>query len=130
MKEEELYSSNWFQVTAIPEKLYFHKFSNFLPGNFKMWNCKFPARQYKEYFATFTTCYDFIDELPKTQKYNPDDTIEIATTEIIEGTYDTQFLDGRSARNILIYLLNIAFKNFFKSVGLRIYKLASKRFLD
>lgn len=127
IEKEELYSSNWFPINDLPETVNFHKFSDFAPFKFPMWKCKYPARKYKEYFATFAGCYDFMEELPKTETYNPKESISISVSEILNGEYDTSFIDNASARNVVIHLLNLSFKSFFKSVGLRFYILASKR---
>jgi hypothetical protein len=127
IKQQELYSSNWFPITKLPQTLYFHKFSVFLPIDFGMWKCKYPAYKHKEYFATFAGYYDFIEELPKTESYNPQNSVSVDVSEILNGEYDTNFLGNGEARNILTHLINLSFKHFFKLAGLRIYKLASKR---
>lgn len=127
IQKEELYSSNWFPITELPKTLYFHKFSAYLPNDFRMWKCKYPAYKHKEYFATFAGHYDFMAELPKTERYNPRDSVAIDVSEILNGEYDTNFIGNNEARNIIIHLANLAFKHFFKLAGLRIYKLASKR---
>ena len=123
----ELYSSNWFPVNELPAVLCFHKFSDLVPLKFPMWKCKYPSRKYKEYFATFAGAYDFMEELPKTEKYNPQNSIHIQVDDILKGHYDTNFLSNKDARNIVVYLLNLSFKNYLKKMGLRGFKMASKR---
>lgn len=127
IKQEELYSSNWFSITELPQTLYFHKFSGFLPSDFRMWKCKYPAYKHKEYFATFAGHYDFMEELPKTERYDAQDSVSVDVSEILNGEYDTNFIGNGEARNIITHLVNLSFKHFFKLAGLRIYKLASKR---
>jgi hypothetical protein len=127
IEQEELYSSNWFPITELPTFLHFHKFSSSVPYKFQMWKCKYPASKYKEYFATFAGCYDFMEVLPKTETYNPRDSISVSISEILSGEYDTSFIDNNTAKNTLVYLLNLAFKSHFKNLGLRHYTLASKR---
>lgn len=122
----ELYSSNWFPLRSLPQTLYFHKLAPFLPHNFPMWECRYPARKYKEYFATFAGHYDFMEELPKTERYDPKNSIKVSVEEIIRGEYDTQFVSSHDAKNILTYLINLSFRHFFKLAGLRSYKMASK----
>lgn len=127
IEKEEIYSSNWFRITSLPETIYYHRFAEQVPFKFPMWKCKFPARNYKGFFATFAGPHDFIEELPKTANYDPQSTIAINVNDILNGEYDTTFLSNDDARKTIIYLLNIAFKKFFKASGLKVYKLASKR---
>jgi len=127
IENEELYSSNWFPINQLPVTLNFHEFSDSVPSNYQMWKCKYPARKYKNYFATFAGCYDFMEELPKTEQYNPKNSISISINEILTGEYDTSFIDNISAKNIIVHLLNLSFKSFFKKLGIRFYTLASKR---
>jgi hypothetical protein len=127
IQSEELYSSNWFPITELPQTLYFHKFSPLLPNNFRMWRCKYPAYKYKDCFATFAGHYNFMEEIPKTQTYNPQNSLEVDVASILIGEYDTNFISNNEARNIITNLVNLSFKHFFKISGLRVYKLASKR---
>lgn len=127
IKKEEIYSSNWFKITKLPLALHFHKFSSLIPNGFQLWKCKYPSRLYKGYLGTFAGCYDFIEELPKSQSYDPNNTISISVKEILDGTYDTNFISNSDAKYILTNLLNLSFKKCFKNSGCRVYKLSSKK---
>ena len=127
IEKEEVYSSNWFQITALPSTLHFYRFSTLVPNSFQMWKCKYPSRMYKGYFGTFAGCYDFIEELPKTQSYNPANTISISVQEILDGSYDTTFISNSDAKHIVTNLINLSFKSFFKRNGCKVYKLSAKR---
>ena len=87
IEKEELYSSNWFSIKELPLTLNFHKFSDSIPFKFPMWKCKYPSRKYKDYFATFAGCYDFMEELPKTHNYNSQNSISVNISEILSGEY-------------------------------------------
>lgn len=127
IEKSETYSSNWFPILQLPEQLHFHKFSNYLPYQFQMWQCKYPAYRHKDYFGTFAWCYDFMEEMPKTERYDPKETISVSVADILSGEYNTTFISSADGVRIITNLLNRSFANYCKSVGMWYYKLANKR---
>lgn len=109
INQEEIYVSNWFPITEIPDNLRFHKFNKIIPNDYDIKSLPYPVFQYKDYLATFSWCYDFMKQLPKTEYYSSKNSIEIPTQEIINGTFESKFIYNRTAKNIIISLVNKGF---------------------
>lgn len=126
IEKEENYVSNWFLITEYPKELRFHYFENFLPKDFDVRTLPFPAIPYKNYLCTFAWEYDFMHQLPKTETYNKKNTILIATEEIFNGTYETEFIISAEAQRLIVQLTNKAFELRMKDKGLAEYQMSNK----
>lgn len=107
--EEEIYESSWFSIVEFPTELRFHQFGTLKLKRYKELDLHYPVTRYKQYLATFAWCYDFIDQLPDTETYDSSNTIRIPTQEILDGTYDTEFISNREASRLIIQLCNNGF---------------------
>src|SRR5690606_26166739 len=92
IEKEETYDSNWFPITSFPQELRFHKYEWRLPNNFDVRTLTFPALRFKQYLCTFAWEYDFMQQLPKTETYNSNESICIPTADILSGEYDSDFI--------------------------------------
>ena len=124
--KEEIYHSNWFPIISFPEELRFHKYEWRIPQNFDLRTLTFPAVRYKQYLCTFAWEYDFMHQLPKTEKYNSSETIRIPTTVILSGDYDTEFIKNSECQRLIVQLTNKAFELSMKHKDFREYELSNK----
>lgn len=122
----EIYSSNWFPILELPTELRFHKFKYALKQGPNPDELLFPVVRYKDYIATFAWCYDFIDDLPKTTIYNKEDSYIIPVEEILSGGFESKFIDNKTAKNIIVRLLNKAFDTGLKRKQVSIYEMSNK----
>ncbi len=128
IEKSETYASNWFPITKLPKKLYFHKFGDLVSlHDFPLWKCRFPATKHKQYLASFANYYDFADVIPSIESYDSEQTKVFDVTQILQEEVDDSFIKGENARYIIMRLLNIALNRLFVSGGLRKYPMANKR---
>ena len=125
-EREEKYISNWFPILEFPKELRFHLFDRHIPENFDTRTLTFPAIPYKDYLCTFAWEYDFIHQLPKTEIYNSKSTIRISTQEILDGSYNTDFITNAEVKRLIIQLVNKAFELRLKDIGLQQYPMSNK----
>ena len=121
------YYSNWFPIVQYPEYLNLHKFGKYLNKKRNVDEFKFPAWTHSDYLITFAYCYDFIEELPKSEYYNPHDTITIKTDDILNENFRSNIIQPREAKNILTSLLKLAWEKKMQAKGLLEYEQANKK---
>lgn len=126
IEKEEVYDSNWFSILSFPPQLKFHDYTGLLPNEFDIQSLTFPATQFKQYICTFAWEYDFIHHLPKTEKYDSGKTIKISTSDILEGTLNSDFITSQEAQRLVVQLLNSAFERRMKEKKIRQYKLSNR----
>lgn len=124
IEKEETYDSNWFPIVSFPDELRFHRYDWRLPKHFDVRTLTFPAIRYKEYLCTFAWEYDFMQQLPKTEKYNSSETVRIPTDEILSGRYDTDFIRNYECQRLIVQLINKAFELRMKDKNVREYQMS------
>ncbi len=127
IEKEENYTSNWFPILEFPAELRFHLFKNLMPEEFDVRKLTFPAITYKDYLCTFAYEYDFMHHLPKTETYNSRNTIRIGTSEILNGSYESDFISNAEAKRLIIQLTNKAIELRLPNLGLNIYEMSNKQ---
>lgn len=125
VEKTEIYSSNWFPIVELPKVLRFHKIKYAIPPGFNVEDLPFPIVTYKDYCATFAWSYDFMNELPKTTTYDPKQTIEIPTEDILNGTYSDRFIRNKEAKNLIIQLLNKGFNKSIQKKPVSVYQMSN-----
>lgn len=126
LDKEEIYYSNWFPIVEFPQVLRFHNFKYLIPKDFNINSLQYPAVSYKNYLVTFAWCYDFMSEIPKSEKYNKDDSVEIPVSEILDGSYSNKFISNREAKNFIIQILNKSFDKSIKAKPVEAYSMSNK----
>ena len=126
IEKQEIYSSNWFPIIEMPKSLRFHKIKYAIPKGFELSSLPYPIVTYRDYFATFAWCYDFMNELPKTTTYDQSQTIEIPVEEVLNGNFNDEFIRNRIAKNIVIQLLNKAFDKSLRKKPVSVYTMSNQ----
>lgn len=127
IEKKELYTSNWFPFISFPESLYFHNFHGMVPPRFNWNRLPFPTFGYKKLTATFASCYDFIEQLPKTEKYNQSISRKYNVLKILNEDFEDEFISNRVLRNIINNLISVGFINTMKQKEqLMIYEMSNK----
>lgn len=121
---DEIYDSNWFPIQSFPEYLKFHDFERYIPIGFDIRALTYPAIPYKNYLCTFAWEYDFMHQLPKTETYNKK-TLNIPTSEILSGEYDTEFISNAECQRLIVQIINKSFEAQMKNNGLREYQMSN-----
>ncbi|WP_303920876.1 toll/interleukin-1 receptor domain-containing protein [Draconibacterium sediminis] len=124
--ESETYTSNWFPILELPKELRFHKFKYAITSDTRFDELVYPVVRHKDYIATFAWHYDFIDDMPKTATYNPENTYKVSTEDILSGEYDTRFVDNKTAKHIIVRLLNKAFDSDLRRKPVSVYEMSNK----
>ncbi len=124
ISKEEIYDSNWFPLLSFPEYLKFHDFENYIPKGFAIKELTYPVISYKNYLCTFAWEYDFMHQLPKTETYNKK-TINIPTSEILSGEYNTEFISNAECQRLIVQIVNKSFEAQMKEKGLREYQMSN-----
>lgn len=119
IEKEEQHSSNWFPIISIPEKIYFHRFEYAVPADFKLEDLPYPVTTYKKRIVTFAGCYDFVDDLPKTNNYLESNTDSFNIADILSEDFNSRFIKRNEAKNIIMNLLK---KGFDKHLSKKIEK--------
>lgn len=125
IEKKETYDSNWFPIISFPDELRFHRYDWRLPKQFDVRTLTFPAIRYKEYLCTFAWEYDFMHQLPKTEKYNSSETVRIPTDEILSGSYNTDFIRNYVCQRLIVQLINKAFELRMKDKNVREYQMSN-----
>ncbi|MCU7496939.1 MAG: TIR domain-containing protein [Ignavibacteria bacterium] len=126
VEKEEIYDSNWFSISSFPCELRFHNFEKLIPKGFNIQELTFPAINYKNYLCTFAWEFDFMHQLPKTERYFSSKTIIIPTEEVLSGTYDTNFIRNYECQRLIVQLINKAFNLKMKTKEVREYLMSNK----
>lgn len=126
IEKEEVYDSNWFSIISFPDELRFHEYDWRLPKDFDVRGLTFPAIRYKNYLCTFAWEYDFMHQLPKTEKYSGNNTVRIPTADILAGKYNTDFIGNFECQRLIVQLLNKAFELRMKNKNVREYQMSNK----
>ena len=127
IEKEENYTSNWFPFISFPEKLYFHNFKGMIPKKFDWKKLPFPTYGYKKWTATFGSCYDFIEQLPKTEQYNSKDSRAYDIAKILNENLEDDFISNRTLRNMINNLISVGFVNTLKQKEqLMMYEMSNK----
>ena len=128
IEKEEIYSSNWFPIAELPERLYFHRFGNLTPlHTFPLWDCKYPAAKFGQYLATFAQYGEFADVVPDFVNYDPNESKSFAICELLQRNFDNGFIKHLNAKNLMVQLLNVALNRYIASKGLRKYSMANHK---
>lgn len=125
-QESEVYFSNWFPLIQLPEILNFHRMKYAIPKGFDVRKLPFPAVPHKNCLVTFAWCYDFIDDFPKSETYNPSETVKVRTEEILNGSYGNNFISNSEARRLIIQLLNRGFDRSIAEKNVETYEMSNK----
>jgi len=126
MEKDEIYYSNWFPIISFPDELRFHKYEWRLPKDFDVKTLTFPAIRYKDYLCTFAWEYDFMYHLPKTEKYNSNDTIKISVADIFSETYNSEFISNAECQRLIVQLINRGFALRMKEKVVRQYEMSTR----
>ncbi|QQS36929.1 MAG: toll/interleukin-1 receptor domain-containing protein [Ignavibacteriales bacterium] len=126
-QQEDEYLSNWFRIIEFPEFINFHKFGRFINSKTDIKNFKYPAVGFSNYLATFAYCFDFMDELPKSAFYSPNDTFIIKTKDVFSDSFPSTLIQKNEAKNVLTQLLKLAWEKKMKTRGFLEYVLANKK---
>lgn len=123
--ETETYYSNWFPIVEIPKLLRFHNFKFQTPRNYNYDDLPYPAVKYRDYLVTFAWCYDFMEQLPKTETYSKSESLDIDVEEILSGNYGNSFIQNKEARKLIVRLLNKAFDSALKDKA-SVYEMSGR----
>lgn len=126
ISSSEVYFSNWFPIVELPNHLRLHKIKYAIPHKFDINTLPFPGVLFKDYLATFAWCYDFMTELPKSSTYDQSESVNIVTEEILDGSYNTQLIPNKEAKNIIVQLLNKGFDQTLKKKPVAVYQMSNK----
>lgn len=126
IEQKEIYTSNWFPIVELPAVLKFHKFRYAVPRDFNINSLPYAVVSYKDYLATFAWFDDFLNELPATATYQPSNSVQVLTEEILNGSYNNQFIYNREAKNIVVRLLNASFDKALKQKPVSVYEMSNK----
>lgn len=126
IEKEESYSSNWFPFISFPEHLYLHNFKDMVPKGFNWKEMPFPTLGYKKLTATFGFCYDFIEQLPKTEHYNQALSKLYNVSSVLNDNYGDDFISNKTLRNIINNLISVGFVNTIKQKELLLYEMSDK----
>jgi len=127
IEKEENYTSNWFPFISFPEKLYFHNFKGMIPKKFSWKKLPFPTYGYKKWTATFGSCYDFVEQLPKTEQYNPKESRTYDIAKVLNENLEDDFISNRILRNMINNLISVGFVNTLKqNEQLMMYEMSNK----
>lgn len=124
----EIYASNWFRITELPTSLFVYKIvaENSIPLDATSEYFP-PLRIHKNTLITFASEADIESFLEQFKGKVIDQQVKLPVNEIIAGTYDSRFLHGREAKNVLLDLLNKSFDFFLLQAGTNKYEMANKR---
>ncbi|HUW93946.1 MAG TPA: hypothetical protein VMV74_12330 [Bacteroidales bacterium] len=88
----------------------------------------YPTYGYKKFVATFGSYFDFKDQLPKTQNYDPTKSLKYNVLDILQNNLQDDFILNKSLRNIVNNLINKGFINtmFKKGSSILSYELSNK----
>jgi len=127
IEKDEAYTSNWFPFISFPENLYFHNFRGMIPRKFNWKKMPFPTYGYKKLTATFGSCYDFIEHLPMTEKYNQANSRVYNVSKILNENFEDAFISNRTLRNMINNLTSVGFVNTLKRrEQLMMYEMSNK----
>lgn len=127
IEKEESYTSNWFPFISFPENLYMHNFQGMVPRKFDWSKMPFPTRGYKKLTVTFGSCYDFVEQLPKTEKYNQANSRVYNVSKILNENFEDAFISNRTLRNMINNLVSVGFVNTLKQrEQLMMYEMSNK----
>jgi hypothetical protein len=126
IEKEEVYDSNWFSMLSFPDELRFHDFDWRLPKKFDVRKLTFPAIRYKKFLCTFAWEYDFMEQLPKTEKYDSNKTFRIPTADILTGKYNSNLISNSEAQRSIVQLVNMAFELHMNRSDFRKYQMSNK----
>lgn len=123
LPKEETYTSNWFPI-RLPANLYLHDFRGMIPKKFNWQSTMYPTYGYKKLTATFAWCYDFINQMPATERYDPKLTRSFSVTSILNDGYQDDFIDNNTLRNLLNTLVKEAFLKTLRRKGMVSYEMS------
>lgn len=126
IEQSEVYYSNWFPITELPQKLNFHRFKYAIPSGFDVRTLPYPAVKHKNCLVTFAWCYDFMEQLPKTTTYKQSETVQVPTESILNGDYGNDFISNFEARRLIIQLLNRGFDQSLAKKEVETYDMSNK----
>ncbi|HED38503.1 MAG TPA: hypothetical protein ENI76_09725 [Ignavibacteria bacterium] len=124
--KEEVYDSNWFSILSFPDELRFHDFDWRLPKKFDVRELTFPAIRYKKFLCTFAWEYDFMEQLPKTEAYDSNQTFRIPTADILTGEHNSHLISNSEAQRLIVQLINMAFELHMNRSDFRKYQMSNK----
>jgi len=126
IEREETYSSNWFPFLSFPEKLYLHNFKGMIPRGFDWKKMPFPTLGYKRLTVTFGSCYDFVEQLPKTEQYDIRNSLSYDVVKILTENLEDEFISNKTLRNFINNLVSVGFSNTMKQKNLMLYEMSNK----
>ncbi len=124
IEKEEIYDSNWFPIISFPEELRFHDYDLQLPKKFDVRKLTFPAIRFKKYLCTFAYEYDFMYQLPETEKYDGKKTIRIPIAQILSGEYNSNLISNAECQRLIVQLINKGFELRMKEKVLKQYEMS------
>jgi len=124
--KDEVYSSNWFQLIEYPALLRFHNFKYAIPEDFDYSTLSFPIVKYKKYWATFAGSNDFINELPQTESYNAEESYNINVEDVLNSSFNSNFISTKEAKRIIVQLLNKGFEKSLSRKSVCLYQMSNK----
>lgn len=110
IEKDEIYDSNWFPIISFPDELRFHDYDWRLPKKFDVRTLTFPAVRFKKYLCTFAYEYDFMYQLPETEKYDGKKTIRIPIAQILSGEYNSNLISSAECQRLIVQLINKGFE--------------------
>jgi hypothetical protein len=126
IEKNEIYDSNWFPIISFPDELRFHDYDWRLPKKFDVRTLTFPAIRFKKYLCTFAYEYDFMHQLPDTEKYDSKKTIRIPVTQILSGEYDSNLITNAECQRLIVQLINKGFELRMKEKVVQQYEMSKE----
>lgn len=127
IKKNEIYDSNWFPIISFPEELRFHDYDLQLPKRFDVRTLTFPAIRFKKYLCTFAYEYDFMYQLPETEKYDNKKTIRIPIAQILSGEYNSNLINSAECQRLIVQLINKGFELRMKEKVVQQYEMSKEK---
>lgn len=123
-KKREKHHSNWIEIKAVPEKIYFYKYANESQAKAICDEIDtFPVIHHSDYLITF------LNSVPTESFKNqliikPKRSFAVSTTKCFEYYKENNFPGFHDLRRFLIMLLKNSFELFLRDRGLLIYQLS------
>lgn len=124
LKKDEVYNSNWFSIISFPIYLYFHKVNS---DDYECVNeqFSFPIMNYKNYICTFSE--NISKNNTSVDLFEDKQVIRIATLDIIDKRYESDFISNIDCKRFVVGLLNDGFKRMMKDKNFRPYNLSNRK---
>lgn len=122
-RNEDLLSS-WFPMVVRPQEVYFHQLRNtYAPNDEADFEPPHPIYLHQSGFLSFAPPEEFNNFQYKGASIVS--TQNLRVKDLLEGKHTAEFIDTRTARNVIVYLLEQSWRDELDRRGLGTYELAN-----